>query len=813
MRAPAGTKKSGPLIAADANREKDSKAVGHRFGAWQPRRGFWPTVVVLVAALLATVSVWRLLALNARGYAEREFEVLAQSIVAALRDRVTVYTRVLRGGAALFHSIDRVSRDTWRTYVGTLEIDKRYPGIKGVGFAAAVQPADIAAHISQIRGEGLPDYSLRPDGIRPFYGPIVYLEPEDPSNRRALGYDMFSEPVRRAAMESARDAGEARLSGKVTLAQDNPGAVGANRTAGILLYWPLYQPGARLATVDDRRASLRGWIYVAIRVDDFVRDALAPTKALEQVGFAFIDATPSSNSERLYDSADARQPGARASQFSVTAPFEILGRTWILKASSLPAFENSVASHTPVTVLAAGTLVSLLMASVVWSVNRRQVEATESAARLQLIVDATPSILWLATPHGTINWVSDSWHRYTGISAASGAHDIIEFVHPDDRERWRAWAAALRDGLAYEIEVRYRRHDGRYHWFITRVAPERDSSGHVVGWLIVTTDVDDLKRANQSVRESESRFRAVFNHQFQFMAILSPDGVVRACNDTFFAATGVSPEAVLGRFLWAAPWWSDLPEEQLWWRSAIEGAVTSGGAVTGEVALANADGSRCQAEFAVTGVRDEVGRVIDVVAEGRDITHRKQWEEQQKLLTKELAHRIKNSMAVIQSIARQTLGDAPKPVAEAFTGRIQSLAAAHEILIQKGWSDASLKELASRQLAVAQGSVRLAGPDVTLPPILATSLGLVLHELVTNATKYGALSAPHGVVELTWQATGDDGERRVLLTWKERGGPPIAAPDREGFGSRLIERSLPGANVERRFEREGLVCTIDVPLQ
>jgi two-component system CheB/CheR fusion protein len=255
-----------------------------------------------------------------------------------------------------------------------------------------------------------------------------------------------------------------------------------------------------------------------------------------------------------------------------------------------------------------------------------------------------------------------------------------------------------------------------------------------------------------------------------------------------------------------------LPAEQRWWRTAIEGAVNSGQAITGEVVLASADGSRCQAEFAVSGVRDEAGRVIDVIAEGRDITHRKRLEEQQNLLTKELAHRIKNSMAVIQSIARQTLRDAPKPFAEAFTGRIQSLAAAHDILLEKGWLAANVKDLASRQLAVVHGRVRMAGPDVAVSPVLATSLGLVLHELVTNAAKYGALSLPQGVVELSWRVAGDDGRGRVLLTWKERGGPPVTAPDREGFGSRLIERSLPGATVERRFEREGLVCAIDLPL-
>jgi two-component system CheB/CheR fusion protein len=169
-------------------------------------------------------------------------------------------------------------------------------------------------------------------------------------------------------------------------------------------------------------------------------------------------------------------------------------------------------------------------------------------------------------------------------------------------------------------------------------------------------------------------------------------------------------------------------------------------------------------------------------------------------------------MAVIQSIARQTLRDAPKSFAEAFTGRIQALAAAHDILLETGWLTADLKDLASRQLAVVPGRVKLTGPEITLPPILATSLGLVLHELVTNASKYGALSAAQGAVELSWELVGDAGQRRVVLTWKERGGPPVAPPDQEGFGSTLIERSLPGATVERRFEPAGLICTIDLPL-
>jgi PAS domain S-box-containing protein len=295
------------------------------------------------------------------------------------------------------------------------------------------------------------------------------------------------------------------------------------------------------------------------------------------------------------------------------------------------------------------------------------------------------------------------------------------------------------------------------------------------------------------------------------MAELSPEGVVRACNDAFLAATGVRRETVLGRYLWDAPWWSGLPEDQRWWRTAIDNAANRHHAVAGEVVLTRADGSQLQAEFAVTSVRDEAGHVIDVIAEGRDITERKRWEEHQKLITRELEHRIKNSMAVTQAIARQTLREAPTSFAEDFSARLRAMAAAHDLLLEQGWS-ANLKDLAKRQLDVAQDRVTLAGPDLTLSPTLATSLGLALHELLTNAVKYGALSVPQGGVELGWELAGDDRQRHVLLTWKERGGPPVTPPEHEGFGSTLIERSLPGATVERRFEREGLMCAIDLPL-
>jgi PAS domain S-box-containing protein len=496
MRASSGARNSGRSTEFASSRRNDADSVRQKVESSYRRRALWRTALLLIAALMATFAIWRLVALDSRQDGERVFHALVNKLGTELRDAIFDYTQVMRGGAALFNSIGDVSRETWRAYV-TLEINNRYPGLQGVGFAAAVRPTEIAAHVSQVRAEGLSDYAIRPDGVRPFYAPILYPEPEEGSNRRALGYDMFSDPVRRAAMESARDTGLARLSGKVALVHENPEGMAGDGAAGIVLYWPLYQPGTHVVTVDDRRAALRGWIYVLVRVDDFVRRALGRATATDNVHIEIIDGETASEAARLYDSAGVT-PSTKVypSKLSATVWLDLFGRTWTVRASSLPAFENSVATPTAFTVLVAGALVSGLMAAVAWSANRRQIEAVEAAARLQLIADTSPSILWLSAPDGTITWASHSWYRYTDVSPEAGVRAWAEFVHPDDRERWCGWVLALRDGLPYEIEVRYRRHDGRHRWFITRAAPERDPSGQVVTWFVVTTDIDDLKRPN-----------------------------------------------------------------------------------------------------------------------------------------------------------------------------------------------------------------------------------------------------------------------------------------------------------------------------
>ncbi|MBV9930674.1 MAG: PAS domain S-box protein [Alphaproteobacteria bacterium] len=209
-------------------------------------------------------------------------------------------------------------------------------------------------------------------------------------------------------------------------------------------------------------------------------------------------------------------------------------------------------------------------------------------------------------------------------------------------------------------------------------------------------------------------------------------------------------------------------------------------------------------------------RAVRYVGTIQDITERKRAERRQQLLVAELDHRVKNTLAIVQGIAYQTLrgGAVPDAVAEAFAGRLQALASAHDILTKAGFETASLRGIAEAVLEVHDGEerrVRLDGKEVQLTPQLAVNLAIALHELATNAVKYGALSVPGGRVEFTWQQA----EGRLLLTWRESGGPPVAEPEREGFGTRMIRRALASelrGPVTLEFRPEGLFCRIDAPL-
>jgi len=216
--------------------------------------------------------------------------------------------------------------------------------------------------------------------------------------------------------------------------------------------------------------------------------------------------------------------------------------------------------------------------------------------------------------------------------------------------------------------------------------------------------------------------------------------------------------------------------------------------------------------------RDGAGRPLIMMGVDIDVTDAREAAEQQRVLLRELNHRVKNTLAMIQSLARQTLRQKPEPgpFIESFSGRLRTLSEAHALLAESGWSGIALRQLIQNEVGalVVMDQLLLSGDEIELPPDHAVGLGLVLHELTSNALKFGALSAPAGRVNLSW-AIIDGPPRRLDLAWREEGGPAVNSPRSRGFGTTLIERSLDkvlDSSVQLSFPREGVRASISLPI-
>ncbi len=270
-------------------------------------------------------------------------------------------------------------------------------------------------------------------------------------------------------------------------------------------------------------------------------------------------------------------------------------------------------------------------------------------------------------------------------------------------------------------------------------------------------------------------------------------------------------------------------------------SITTGESIIAEaIDFQRGDGSRGTLEVSSAPILDDAGRIVAGVVVFSDATERTRAERHQRLLVNELNHRVKNTLATVQSLASQTFrGErADEAARRSFEGRLFALAQAHDMLTRENWEGAELSALVADALlpfrqapeprggtpdqggaaagpdGLPQERFAIQGPSVRVSPRMALALAMALHELATNATKYGALSVPHGRVDIRWSLVPGTPDR-LDLAWQESGGPPVAAPVRKGFGTRLIERSLAlelAGEVRFTYETPGLVCRVIAPL-
>jgi PAS domain S-box-containing protein len=327
----------------------------------------------------------------------------------------------------------------------------------------------------------------------------------------------------------------------------------------------------------------------------------------------------------------------------------------------------------------------------------------------------------------------------------------------------------------------------------------------------------EVERRERAIAESEERYRALVQTSAAIEWRADAEGSMHDAA-LWTAFTGQPPEAHRG---WG---WLDAvhPDDraaarEVWERAHAEGAVVE---TEYRVRHAASDRYRWMHERGVP-LRNPDGSIREWVGAVTDIHERRQAEERQRLLLNELNHRVKNTLAIVISIVGQTLRSSPGPdeALKRIQSRLQALANTHDLLNETSWDGATLRDVFRAELRPYQdGDTRrviIEGAPVEVEPRRAVALGLIAHELATNAAKYGALSNADGRIDIRWEVTGDDQASQVNLTWREHGGPPVSKPEGNGFGSRLIERSARGdlgGDAEAEWLEDGLCWRLSFPL-
>ncbi|MGE5467150.1 MAG: CHASE domain-containing protein [Ignavibacteria bacterium] len=291
-----------------------------------------------------------------------EFDSRVTEVVGYLGRRMQAYEQVLEGAVGLFAAAREVDRRSFSAYVSALKLEGKYPGIQGVGFARVVPAAEKARHIERVRAEGFSGYEIRPAGPRDPYTAIVFLEPFDWRNQRAFGYDMYSEPVRRMAMDRACDENATAISGKVRLVQETE----QDGQAGFLMYLPVYRRLAAGLSAEERRDNLAGWIYAPFRMDDLIQGMLGRWRGdtTSFIDFEIYDGTGVPKDALLFDSGSLESDARPV--FRTEKDFPVFGRHWTVVAHSLPAFDDRLRFATANTIAVAGAGSTMLLALVVW---------------------------------------------------------------------------------------------------------------------------------------------------------------------------------------------------------------------------------------------------------------------------------------------------------------------------------------------------------------------------------------------------------------------------------------------------------------
>ncbi len=554
---------AGPFLGWRFRREK-------RRGPSAVSRPGAARAILVASGLLATGLVLTGLAAwgtsrAAKAVAGDRFRFLAERVQDRIRERLDRPFAGLRGLHGLYMASTTVTREDFRTFLALRDLRTEFPGVRVFGWIERVQRANLDAFVAAERADDAPDFAVTANAPDPRLGELPdlyvakFVEPFE-ANPMVWGFDVGSEPVRRAALEQAVRSGRPTITQRVCV------PLGNTWQPGFLYLHPVFRKGAPVETPEQREAALIGVAYCRVLIEELlsgVSDA-----ADGEVNFELFDGEPSEDA-RLYDDNEqhggAGEPPGRSPTFATCDRIALGGREWSIRLASRPKFDAGIDQSTPELIGAGGTLLSLLLAGFVWSLGASRMRAVSLAGRMtaalasserrmRAIIEAEPECVKVIGADGVLQEINAAGLAMLGAASLEQVRELTlgHFVLPEYREAYAgAFETAMRGGVA-SLVFEIRSLNGERRWLQTHAVPLKSNTGEVTAVLGVSRDITEQRRAEEKLAASETRFRSL---------VEGTDVIVWEFDPAKGAFTYVSPQAEsLGYPLedWMVPgFWAD----------------------------------------------------------------------------------------------------------------------------------------------------------------------------------------------------------------------------------------------------------------
>ena len=393
----------------------------------RPNHRTWPAWLVLVIGIVCTLMYANIVQHRLEEDGIKRFAFASDQLTLKINERLHNYSIILEGCSALFRASDTVLRQDWHDYIENLHLEKNAPGTLGIGFNQLIPKEKLVEHIAQVRAEGFLDYRVRPETPREVYTSVVYIEPFMGKNLNAFGYDTFSEPIRRAAMEKARDTGKATLTHKIALVQEE----GGRTQASMIMYVPVYQKNMPTKILEQKRAALIGWASAPYRMDDLMQGILSQWQWEEAIDLKIYDDSNISEASLLFESIPKASTTKQPSAFLQKRTINFNGHEWTLLFDTAYKVSPVQNSHV-MTAIIIGLILTLLFSILILAIRNttanakriaealtRKIQKSETQVKkneafLQNLIHAMPDLIWLKDKEGVYLTCNSRFESFFG---------------------------------------------------------------------------------------------------------------------------------------------------------------------------------------------------------------------------------------------------------------------------------------------------------------------------------------------------------------------------------------------------------------